>query len=153
MKQAELDLLHGYLDGTISDVDFAELQSLLRESAEARRTLRALATVDAKLQELAGLSERTMELLGTPPPPPSRARSHYDLLAWSSLAAAAACVALALTGMLLTRDKSSRPRPDVAAAISSTQEAIARLSIDLPPLFPAWASATASMLDQPRIPK
>jgi hypothetical protein len=75
------------------------------------------------------------------------------LFGWSSVTAAAACVVLALTGMLFTHFQPSRPQPDVAAAISSTQDAIARLSIDLPPSFPAWASATASMLDQPRIPK
>ncbi len=51
LTQADLDLLHGYLDGSLPDADFPKLQSLLRESEAARRTLRSLATVDSHLQE------------------------------------------------------------------------------------------------------
>lgn len=153
MKPDELDLLNGYLTGAISDADFAKLQPLLRESAEARRTLRALATVDAKLQELSALNGRTMELLAMPAPAPSRARSRYKLPAWSAIAAAAACVTLVLIGRLLTHDKPSRARPDVVATISSTHRDIARLSVEPASPLPAWMSPTASLLDPPRISK
>ncbi len=149
MEQDELDLLHAYLDGTISDTDFARLQALLRENVEARRTLRGLATVDAKLQELGALSTRTGELLVMPTPPP--ARSRYALLAWGCVAAAAACVALMLSRTPYPHVNSSRSQSDVAAAVRSTQEAIARLSVEPSASLPAWTSPTASLLDQPRI--
>jgi tungstate transport system substrate-binding protein len=66
MKQDELDLLHRYLDGTISDAEFNRLQSLLRESGESRKMLRDLATVDAKLSELAAANPATLPLLQYP---------------------------------------------------------------------------------------
>ncbi|MGA2244910.1 MAG: hypothetical protein ABSH48_07925 [Verrucomicrobiota bacterium] len=151
MKPDELDLLHGHLNGTLSEADFGRLQALLRTNAEARRTLRALATVDAKLQALGSLNTMPTRPLSTPAP--ARARPLYQRLAWSSMAAAAACVALALTGTLFTRVKSSPSRPDLAAEISSSQNSIGRLSVKPPSLFPAWASPTAALLDQPRIPQ
>jgi hypothetical protein len=53
MKQNELDLLHRYLDGAITPDELESLEDLLRSSAEARSTLRSLATIDAKWQQLA----------------------------------------------------------------------------------------------------
>lgn len=151
MKPDELDLLHGHLNGTLSDADFGRLQALLRASAEARRTLRALATVDTKLQALGSLNTMPTQLLVMPAP--SRARPFCQRLLWTSMAATAACVALALTGMLFTHLKPSPSRPDLAAKISSSQNAIRRLSVKPQSLFPAWASPTAALLDQPRIPQ
>jgi hypothetical protein len=55
---AELSLLHGYLNECISETDFAELQKLLRENAEARAMLRTLSTVETRLSELG--AERTI---------------------------------------------------------------------------------------------
>ena len=52
MKQNELDLLHRYLDGAITPEEFESLEDVLRSSAEARTTLRSLATIDAKWQQL-----------------------------------------------------------------------------------------------------
>jgi len=152
MKPDDLKLLHGHLNGAISDADFAKLQVLLRTSAEARQMLRALATVDAKLQAVGSLHTSTSKNLMIPPPVPARVRSPFKLPAWTSLAAAAASLALVLTGTLFIHVKPTRPQPDVAAVISSAQNAIARLSIEPPSPFPAWASPTASLLDQPRIP-
>jgi len=151
MKPDELDLLHGHLNGTLSDADFGRLQALLRASAEARRTLRALATVDAKLQALGSLNTMPTQLLVMPDPSP--ARPLYQWPAWSSMAAAAACVALALTATLFSHVKPSPSRPNLAAEIRSAQNAIGRLSVKPLFLFPAWASPTAALLDQPRIPQ
>ena len=53
MNPEQLDLLHGYLNSTLDESDFARLQSLLRENADARRTLRSLSTVEVKLNQLA----------------------------------------------------------------------------------------------------
>ena len=66
MTQDQLDLLHGYLNGTLDEAGFARLQSLLRENAEARRTLRSLSTVDAKLNQLAAIQPETVRLLAEP---------------------------------------------------------------------------------------
>ncbi|MBB65620.1 MAG: hypothetical protein CMO81_11220 [Waddliaceae bacterium] len=53
MTENELNLLHRYLDGVISPDEFEALEELLRANAEARATLRSLATIDAKWQQLA----------------------------------------------------------------------------------------------------
>ena len=53
MKRNEVDLLHRYLDGAITPEEFESLEGLLRGSAESRSTLRSLATIDAKWQQLA----------------------------------------------------------------------------------------------------
>ena len=151
MKPDELDLLHGHLHGTLSDADFGSLQALLRASAEARRTLRALATVDAKLQALGSLYQLPTQL--AVPPAPSRARPLYQWLGWSSMAAAAVGLALALIGTPFTQVKPSPSRADLATEIRSSRSAIGRLSLKPSSLFPAWASPTAALLDQPRIPQ
>ena len=52
MKEEELNLLHRYLDGVISPDELEHLEELLRTNPEARSTLRSLATIDAKWQEL-----------------------------------------------------------------------------------------------------
>ncbi|PHR92041.1 MAG: hypothetical protein COA78_33740, partial [Blastopirellula sp.] len=53
MNKNELNLLHRYLDGAITPEELEPLEDLLRTSAEARATLRSLATIDAKWQQLA----------------------------------------------------------------------------------------------------
>ncbi|MGB0596561.1 MAG: hypothetical protein ACPGLY_07730 [Rubripirellula sp.] len=53
MNEPELELLHRYLDGTITSKELATLEDLLRSNKEARSTLRSLATIDAKWQQLA----------------------------------------------------------------------------------------------------
>ena len=53
MTEDEENLLHRYLDGAISPEEFESLEELLRADAEARRTLRTLATIDSKWQQLA----------------------------------------------------------------------------------------------------
>jgi hypothetical protein len=65
--------------------------------------------------------------------------------------AAAACAALVVFAMLPKHRDVSRKHPDIMAIISSTQSVIARLSIEPLSTIPAWASPTASLLDEPRI--
>ncbi|MCP4173682.1 MAG: hypothetical protein GY758_23255 [Fuerstiella sp.] len=55
MTENELNLLHRYLDVAITPDELASLEELLRGSAEARATLRSLATIDAKWQEIAAV--------------------------------------------------------------------------------------------------
>jgi len=52
MNGNELSLLHRYLDGAITPEELGQLEELLRNSADARATLRSLATIDAKFQQL-----------------------------------------------------------------------------------------------------
>ena len=53
MNEDELNLLHRYLDGAITPEELEPLEDLLRTNAETRATLRSLATIDAKWQQLA----------------------------------------------------------------------------------------------------
>ena len=53
MTEDELELLHRYLDGAITQEELESLEELLRNNAEARATLRSLATIDAKWQQMA----------------------------------------------------------------------------------------------------
>jgi anti-sigma-K factor RskA len=85
----------------------------------------------------------------TSPRPPARLWANY----WRWFGATAAFAALLVFAMLAWHRNSSWSRPDLAAAISSTKTAIARLSKEPPSSFPAWLSPTASLLDQPRIPQ
>jgi hypothetical protein len=96
MTQHEIDLIHNYLDGTIGETDFAHLQSLLRDNAEARRMLRSLSTVDAKWQELAAANPETLRLLATPAASPRVPGRNPAWLSWHPLAAAAAGIVLGI---------------------------------------------------------
>ena len=96
MTQDQLDLLHGYLNGTLDEANFARFQSLLRDSAEARHTLRSLSTVEAKLTQLAAIHPETVRLLSET----ARERvPSFRWLSWRSLTAAAAGIVF---GMLCT---------------------------------------------------
>lgn len=92
MTEHELDLLHGYLSGTISDAEFGRLQSLLRESPEARAQLRDLSMVDAKFQEMAAADPEILGLLTAPAVRPLRG----SWFTWRPLTAAAAGLAIGL---------------------------------------------------------
>jgi hypothetical protein len=96
MTQDELDLLHGYLNGTIGEADFARLQSLLRGNTEARRMLRDLSNVDAKLQELAAANPATLLLLAAPVASPAQISHRSVWLSWRPLTAAAAGLVIGL---------------------------------------------------------
>lgn len=63
------------------------------------------------------------------------------------------CAGLLILGAIHSFHKPAQPRLDVASAIASSQNSIARFSVEPPTLFPAWASPTASMLEPPRIPQ
>jgi hypothetical protein len=87
MTQDPLDLLHGYLNGTLDEANFARFQSLLRDSAEARHTLRSLSTVEAKLTQLAAIHPETVRLLSETA---RQSGPSFRWFAWRPLTAAAA---------------------------------------------------------------
>jgi len=97
MTTKEIGLLHGYLDGTISEAECPRLQELLRESPEARALLRTLATVDTRLTELGA---GTIGGSNVPAPvgvefAPQRSAGR-TLSQWRPLAAAAAGLVIGL---------------------------------------------------------
>lgn len=94
MTSAALDLIHAYLNGSISSEDFARLQDLLRTSAEARRALRDLSTVDAKLTELAVANPAAARMVRVSPALPLAASSRW--FQWRPLLAAAAGLVIGL---------------------------------------------------------
>lgn len=98
MTQDSLDLLHGYLNGTLGAEDFARLQSLLRTDQDARRMLRDLSTVDAKLQELASINPSTLRLLAKPFTGRAQAPRHPAWGRWFSWRPLTAAAAVVLVG-------------------------------------------------------
>jgi hypothetical protein len=95
ITKTELGLLHGYLDGSLSEADFGQLQGLLREKAEARATLRTLSTVETRLSEMGAEREvfRTLKP-GDEDAPASRTRGPLSL--WRTWIPAAAGLAVGL---------------------------------------------------------
>jgi hypothetical protein len=141
-----------YASGQAGAEEAAALQAALNENAELRALYLDYMNLDVALSaaaEAATIAENGISGIATFPRSPAQSSPHYGR--W--LAAAAACLALAMIGILPRHRDPSPTRPDVAAACSRTQEAIARLSLEPPSVFPAWASPTASMLDQPPPPK
>lgn len=63
MNAGDEKLLERYLDGRLTDAEAVQLRELLRSSAQARRRLRDLATIDAKLTELAAGCPAATDLL------------------------------------------------------------------------------------------
>ncbi|QDU26886.1 hypothetical protein ETAA8_19700 [Anatilimnocola aggregata] len=84
MNAVELNLLDRYLHDSLEPADFEPLQTLLRESAEARRTLRGLATVDAKLAEMAAIAPNDLLQPNLPAVVPAPVR-RSGLIAWRPL--------------------------------------------------------------------
>ncbi|MFT5469152.1 MAG: ferric-dicitrate binding protein FerR (iron transport regulator) [Verrucomicrobiales bacterium] len=92
MTEDELDLLHAYLNGNLTPEELEALNQLLRRDAEAQETLRTLATVDAKWQQLLARSpesqaEAATEFDSHPSGRDSRKRSKMSRT-WMAIAAA-----------------------------------------------------------------
>ncbi len=140
------------MTGDATPEEIAALQAALNDDAELRALYLDYMNLDAALgaaAETAAITENeTGRITAFFPRPSARLSPRY----WGWLAATAACAALIVFSMLPKHRNSVRVRPDIVAAISATESAIARLSVEPPSLFPAWASPTASLLDQPRIP-
>jgi len=87
MTKSEQDLLAAYLDGELASADLARLEQLLGESAEARKRLRLLATIDEGLCDLA-----TGRRVPEPVPIRFPKANFFRALPWGI--AAAACLTL-----------------------------------------------------------
>lgn len=146
------DQIQRCLAGDATPEETAALQQALKDDAELRALYLDYLNLDVALgaaAEAAALSGNEADRMAVFPQPPARLFPHY----WRWLGAAAACAALVVLAILPKRRDDSRPLPDVAAAISTAQNAIARLSVEPPATLPAWMSPTASLLDQPQIPQ
>lgn len=141
-----------YMTGDATPEEIAALEQALKDDAELRALYLDYLNLDVALgaaAEAATITENGTGKTMTFPRPAARPSPHY----WRWLGATAACAALVMSAMLLKHRDASHGHPDIVATISSTQNAIARLSIEPPSLFPAWASPTDSLLDEPRIPR
>jgi hypothetical protein len=151
MKNHWHEQIQRYVNGQAGAQEAAALQAALNADAELRALYLDYMNLDVALGAAAAttITEDGLGGITTFPGSPAQSSPHYGR--W--LAAAAACAALLVFAMVSRHRNPSQTRPDLAAACSSAQEAIAGLSVELPASFPAWASPTDSMLDQPRIPK
>jgi len=150
MKNHWHEQIQRYANGQASPAETAALQAALNEDAELRALYLDYMNLDAALgaaAEMVTFTGSSRHRVAIFPGPRIWSWSYY----WRWLPATAAGAALVVL-LLLSAHRATLPaRHDVAAAIASTQGAIARLSVEPPALFPAWASPTASMLDQPQI--
>jgi hypothetical protein len=152
MKSHWHEQIQRYANGQSSAEEAAALEAALNEDAELRALYLDYMNLDVALSaaaEAATITEIKIGKANSFPRPSARWSSHP----WRWVAAAAACAALIVFAMLPRHHDPSPSRPDIAATISSTQGAIARLSVEPPSLFPEWVSVTDSMLDQLRIPQ
>ena len=152
MKSHWHEQIQRYVNGEASAEEVAALQAALNQDAKLRALFLDYMNLDVALGEAAEAASITENGIGgitTFPGSPAQSSLHY----WPWLAAATACAALLLLAIVPRHRDPMRTRPDIAAACSSAQEAITRLSLEPTSSIPVWASPTASMLDQPRIPK
>jgi anti-sigma factor RsiW len=140
-----------YVNGQASAEEAAALQAALKQDAELRALYLDYMNLDVALgaaAELAAIPEDGIGRITTITRPPARPSRHY----WRWLAATAAGAALAMFALRLSHRNPSPTSPDFAATISSTKNAIARLSVDTASSLPAWMSPTASLLEPPGFP-
>ena len=114
MTEDQVKLLHGYLDGALSEAQMETLEDLLRNDPEARRTLRSLATIDAKWQELATAESMPQTIDAQAPPKPIRPL----LPTWAVISSIAAALVVGFSGWFF------RPAP---VAIEAPELGLARI--------------------------
>ena len=118
MKDEELDLMHRYLDGGISPEELDRLENLLRTNAEARSTLRSLATIDAKWQEL-----ETKELVSQSEEERVIEGTSFRASNWLSLGAIAAALIVGVF-VLMTEKPAAPAELGIARVIKVEGEAV-----------------------------
>lgn len=146
------ETIQRHVDGQSSAEETAALFSGLNESADLRALYLDYLNLDMALGAVADVvaveekgSNRTTSLHEAP----TGALLHL----WRWAAAAAAIAVLVVFTMPPRVPKPWRSGQDVAAAIASSQNAIARLALDTPSALPAWMSPTASLLEPPTVPQ
>jgi len=141
-----------YVDGQSSAEETATLCKALSEDAELRALYLDYMNLDMSLGALADaavVEENGPNRITTLHEARADTSPHY----WRWAAAAAAFAVLVVFERLPKAPKQLPTGHDVAAVITSSQGAIARLSLDTTSALPAWMSPTASLLESPRVPE
>ena len=112
MSEDQLKLLHGYLDGALTEAEMGTLEDLLRSNPEARRTLRSLATIDAKWQEVAAAEA----VPGLPAPAASAAPTKPAVPFWAIIGSVAAALAIGFSGWFFRPEAVTVVAPDLGLA-------------------------------------
>ena len=137
-----------YVSGQANAKEAAALAGAMNEDAELRALYLDYMNLDATLGALAGVAtipENGTSKTTTFPRTTAQLLPHY----WRWVAATAAGAALVMLLLLPRHPDSSRERAIIAATISATQNAVARLSVETTSSLPAWMSPTASLLEPP----
>ncbi len=152
MKSHWHERIQQYVDGQLSVEETGALLNALNQDADLRDLYLDYMNLDMALGAMADAfaAEETgsnqMTSLHE-----SRAGAGPRHRRWA--AAAAAIAALVVFAALPRATKPLRGTPDVAAAIASSQDAVARLAFDTSSVLPAWMSPTASLLEAPTVPQ
>lgn len=152
MKRHWHEQIQRYVAGSSTEEETVALQQALNDDGELRALYLDYLNLDVALGAASEAAMMTGNVTGRistfpglyEPVPPHHRR-------W--LAAAAACAALLMLVVFSMHRGSSRAVPDFASTISSTQDAIAQLSLEQASSIPAWISPTDSMLEPPEISK
>jgi anti-sigma factor RsiW len=153
MKPHWHESIQQYVDGQSSAEEAAALLKGLNEDAELRALYLDYINLDMALgamADVAAVNENSPKRITSLHEAYAGSSPHY----WRWAAAAAAAIAVLIVFAMLPRvSKPLRTGQDVAAAIASSQGAIARLSFDTTSALPAWMSPTASLLEPPTVPQ
>lgn len=139
-------------DGQSSEEEIGALHRALGADAELRNLYLDYMNLEAALSAMADAEVTATNGAGGTTADPRRI-DRPPARYWRWVAGAAAAAALVMLVMPLKRHEVLRAQPDLAAATASAHAAITRLSAGAPPVLPAWMSPTASLLDQPALPK
>ena len=136
MKTDWHELIQRYLADLTTAEETDTLQAALKTDANLRALYLDYMNLDVALGALAEAEKIAMP----------QAQRHARWHAWLPLAAAAG-VALLLSGALFFSRKPSVARLDLTATFASTEQAIAHLPTPSLEPLPEWMSPTATMLD------
>jgi anti-sigma factor RsiW len=152
MKSHWHETIQQYVDGQSSAEEAAALFNGLNKDADLRALYLDYMNLDMALGAMAdavAVEENGSNWMTSLHE--ARAGAWQHLWRWAT--AAAAMAALILFAMLPRAPKPASAGQNVAAAITSSQNAIARLAFDTTSALPAWMSPTASLLEPPTFPQ
>src|SRR5271165_3630616 len=146
MKSHWHETIQQYVDGQSSAKEAAALFDGLRDDADVRALYLDYVNLDMALDAMAdavAVEENESNRMTPLHEAPGGAPPHL----WRWAAATVAIAAVAVFAMLPRVPKPLRTGQNAAAAITSSQNAIARLQFDAASALPAWMSPTASLLE------
>jgi len=155
MKENWHEEIQRYVAGDSTEEETAALQQALKDDAGLRALYLDYLNLEVALgvaAEMAMTSESGVGRIVIYPQAWPVLR-HWRWLAATAVGAGAAGAALIVWTILPGHRDSPGRRQDIGAIISSSQNAIARLTFEPASSLPGWMSPTASMLQPPEIPK